>query len=163
MTNKKILTLPGVLTRVRAARRAGKTVVTTNGCFDILHPGHIHYLESAKKLGDLLIVGVNSDASVRGLKGSGRPVNNEKSRMAMLAGLEAVDYVFVFREKDPVAFIRAIRPDVHVKGGDYRGRILEQDAVEENGGKVRLLKFLPGHSTTRVIERILAAYGKSPK
>lgn len=162
MTNRKTLTLRGVLSRVRAARKAGKTVVTTNGCFDLLHPGHVHYLEQAKRMGDLLIVGVNSDASVRANKGSGRPVNDEKSRMAMLAGLSAVDYVFVFREKDPIRFINAIRPDVHVKGGDYRGRILEQDAVEKNHGRVRLLKFLPGHSTTRIIGRIVKAYG-NPK
>ncbi|MFH0921995.1 MAG: adenylyltransferase/cytidyltransferase family protein [Fibrobacterota bacterium] len=163
MTNRKILTLPGVLARVRVARKAGHTIVTTNGCFDLLHPGHAQYLAAAKKLGTLLFVGVNSDASVRANKGPGRPVNNEQSRMAMLAALSAVDGVFVFREKDPIRFIEAIRPNIHVKGGDYQGRILEQDAVERSGGRVRLLTFLPGHSTTRLIARIVRASGRKKR
>jgi len=159
MTKNKILSLAGVVSRVRKARKAGKIIVTTNGCFDLLHPGHVHYLEKAKALGDLLIVGVNSDDSVRKNKEKGRPINPEKTRLAMLAGLVAVDYVFAFREKDPIRFLNAIRPDIHVKGGDYRGRILEQDTVEKNHGRVRLLKFLPGHSTTRTIARILRTCG----
>jgi len=157
--NKKILPLSGILARVKAARRQGKRIVTTNGCFDILHPGHLAYLSQARGLGDLLIVGVNSDQSVRRNKEKGRPINSEATRTAMLAGLSAVDYVFVFGQKDPRPFLKRIKPDIHVKGGDYRGRILEQDVVEQNGGKVKLLKLVPGVSTTALIRKIVRVFG----
>jgi glycerol-3-phosphate cytidylyltransferase len=161
--NGKILPLRKILARAAAARRQGKKIVTTNGCFDILHPGHLAYLSQARKLGGLLIVGVNSDASVRANKEKGRPINSEETRAAMLAGLAAVDYVFVFDEKDPKAFLRKIKPDIHVKGGDYRGRILEEDVVEENGGRVRLLKLVPGASTTALIRKIVRLYGRKAR
>lgn len=156
---KKVLSLSGVVAKVRAARRQKKKIVTTNGCFDILHVGHVTYLEQARQQGDLLIVGVNSDASVRENKDSGRPINGEKARAAMLAGLEAVNYVFIFNEKDPRRFLGRIKPDVHIKGGDYQGRILEQDIVEQHGGRVKLLRFVPGFSTTSMIEKIVRVYG----
>jgi D-glycero-beta-D-manno-heptose 1-phosphate adenylyltransferase len=155
----KILRLPEILARVRQARRRRKRIVTTNGCFDILHIGHLTYLTEARAQGDVLIVGVNSDASVRSLKEKGRPINSQKVRAAMLAGLCAVDYVFVFNERDPRAFLAKIKPDVHAKGGDYRGRILEQDVVEKNGGRVALLKMVPGASTTALIRKIARVYG----
>lgn len=154
---EKVLPLAAVLERVAEARKQGLKIVTTNGCFDLLHLGHAETLREARALGDRLIVGVNSDRTVRALKGPLRPVNPESARARVLAALEAVNWVFVFDEPDPIRFIEAIRPDIHAKGGDYRGRILEQDAVERNGGRVRLLPFVPGFSTTELINRIAGA------
>jgi D-glycero-beta-D-manno-heptose 1-phosphate adenylyltransferase len=159
----KFLSLPKILANVRAARELGKRIVTTNGCFDILHLGHLNYLTKARALGDLLIVGVNSDRSVRANKEPGRPLHREKIRARMLAGLSAVDYVFVFGEKDPRGFLSKIRPDIHVKGGDYHGRILEQGVVEKYGGRVKLLGLVPGVSTTALIRKIVRVYGKRDK
>jgi glycerol-3-phosphate cytidylyltransferase len=139
-------------------RLSGKRVVTTNGCFDLMHPGHIEYLEEARSLGDTLFVAVNSDSSVKENKGDLRPVNNETDRCRMVASLQCVDRVFVFNEKDPRNFIKLIKPAIHVKGGDYSGRLIEQDAVEESGGIVRLLRFVNGFSTTALISRIAKAY-----
>lgn len=155
---EKVLTLPAVLERVADARKQGLKIVTTNGCFDLLHLGHAEYLREARALGDRLVVGVNSDRSVRSLKGPRRPVNDETARARLLAALEAVNWVFVFDEPDPIRFINAIKPDIHAKGGDYQGRLLEQDAVEQHGGRVRLLGLLPGFSTTDLIGRIAGAY-----
>jgi rfaE bifunctional protein nucleotidyltransferase chain/domain len=134
-------------------RAAGKTLVTTNGCFDIIHAGHIQYLYEAAAMGDILVVGVNSDDTVRGLKGEGRPLQSEQDRCRILAALEMVDCAFVFREADPRQFLAVLRPDVHVKGGDYTTDIIEKDVVESHGGVVRTVSFLKDHSTTSLIRR----------
>ncbi len=144
--------LPGILAE---ARQRNERVVMTNGCFDILHAGHVAYLEEAKSLGDRLIVAVNDDASVRRLKGGGRPVNPLEDRMLVLAGLAAVDWVVPFHEDTPAALIAAMLPDVLVKGGDYRPEdIAGSRAVLDNGGEVRVLAFLDGRSTSGIIERL---------
>lgn len=138
-------------------RSQGKTVVFTNGCFDILHIGHVSYLEAAKKLGDVLIVGVNSDDSVRRLKGASRPVNSELDRAALLSALRAVDYACIFEEDTPLNLITLLRPDILVKGGDYTPEtIVGGDIVRGHGGSVVVLPFVEGKSTSLIIERINA-------
>ncbi len=142
---------------VRDARERGERIVMTNGCFDILHAGHVTYLEEAKSLGDRLIVAVNDDASVKRLKGASRPVNALEDRMLVLAGLAAVDWVVPFADDTPAALIESVMPDVLVKGGDYAPEeIAGGKAVLENGGEVRVLRFRDGHSTTKIIERLKA-------
>jgi D-beta-D-heptose 7-phosphate kinase/D-beta-D-heptose 1-phosphate adenosyltransferase len=144
-----------LLREVAAARAQGARIVMTNGCFDVLHPGHVAYLEEARRLGDRLIVAVNDDASVTRLKGDSRPVNPLAARMAVLAGLAAVDWVVPFSGPTPAGLIAEVRPDVLVKGGDYRPeQIAGHDAVVAAGGEVRVLGFVPGHSTSAVIARI---------
>jgi D-beta-D-heptose 7-phosphate kinase/D-beta-D-heptose 1-phosphate adenosyltransferase len=145
----------GVVARVARARRAGSRVVFTNGCFDVLHRGHVGYLTEARRLGDLLVVAVNSDESVRRLKGQGRPVNPVEDRVAVLAALSCVDHVVVFTQDNPAELLAAIRPDVYVKGGDYRPELIpEADLVRRLGGEVRTLSYLPDRSTSAIIERI---------
>lgn len=140
---------------VREAKARGERVVMTNGCFDILHAGHVAYLEEAKSLGDRLVVAVNDDDSVRRLKGESRPVNALEDRMAVLAGLAAVDWVVAFAADTPAELVRAVLPDVLVKGGDYEpAQIVGADAVIENGGEVRALGLKPGRSTSGLIETI---------
>jgi len=141
---------------LQTARLAGEKVVLTNGCFDILHPGHVHYLQQAKEFGNRLVVLVNSDESVRRLKGQGRPVNSLEYRMAILAALECVDWVAAFDEDTPRNVICRLLPDVLVKGGDYAdiSAIAGHDCVLANGGEVRLLNFVEGFSTTAVIEKL---------
>ena len=144
-----------VLSRLAKCRAAGQRIVMTNGCFDLLHPGHIRYLQQAAKLGDLLIVAVNDDDSVRRLKGAGRPVNTVEDRMAVLAALEAVDFVLPFSEDTPERLIDLVAPDTLVKGGDYTvEQIAGHESVLARGGDVIILDFVPGHSTTEMIERI---------
>ena len=144
-----------VLSRLAKCRAAGQRIVMTNGCFDLLHPGHIRYLQQAAKLGDLLIVAVNDDDSVRRLKGAGRPVNTVEDRMAVLAALEAVDFVLPFSEDTPERLIDVVAPDTLVKGGDYTvEQIAGHESVLARGGDVIILDFVPGHSTTEMIERI---------
>jgi rfaE bifunctional protein nucleotidyltransferase chain/domain len=145
------------LAAIVAGRRGrGERVVFTNGCFDLLHIGHTRYLEAARALGDLLVVGVNSDASVRSLnKGSGRPVVPQGQRAEVLAALACVDYVVVFDEPDPAALLASLQPDVLVKGGDWApDRIVGREAVEARGGTVRTIPLVPGISTTVLVERI---------
>lgn len=143
-----------LLTLVAAARARGETVVMTNGCFDVLHVGHVKYLEAARKLGDVLIVAVNDDDSVRRLKGPSRPVNPCEDRMRVLAGLRSVDWVVPFSEDTPARLIGRVLPDLLVKGGDYKPeQIAGYDVVTANGGRVVVLDFHAGYSTTRVIER----------
>jgi len=133
----------------------GKCLVFTNGCFDILHPGHVHYLQAAKSLGDILIVGLNDDASVRRLKGVGRPLNTLADRACLLAALKPVDLVVPFPEDTPLALILALRPDVLVKGGDYAAdEIVGACEVRGWGGQVTTIPFIEGHSTTSLISRI---------
>ncbi len=142
-------------------------MIFTNGCFDLLHLGHVRYLQAARALGDLLVVGVNSDASTRALKGAGRPLVPQEDRAEVLAALACVDYVTIFEEVTAVALVEALRPDVYVKGGDYAApnaasqpdaihyaRLPEAAPVLAYGGQVRLIPYLPGHSTTALIERI---------
>ncbi len=133
----------------------GKKVVFTNGCFDILHRGHAAYLEQAKSLGDFLVVGVNSDDSVRKLKGEGRPVNNENDRAYLLEMLKPVDFVIIFNEETPYELIKSINPDFLVKGGDWKeDEIVGSDIVRKNGGKVMSLKFIDNYSTTGIMKKI---------
>jgi len=133
----------------------GKKTVFTNGCFDILHRGHVEYLNQARDLGDLLIVALNSDASTTRLKGPGRPVNSEKDRALVLASLSCVDYVTFFDEATPVETLEILRPDIHTKGGDYRiSDLPEKNTIESYGGKIVILPFVAGKSTTGIIEKM---------
>ncbi|HEX7313344.1 MAG TPA: D-glycero-beta-D-manno-heptose 1-phosphate adenylyltransferase [Pyrinomonadaceae bacterium] len=154
----KVILERGELLRVRAWLRAeGRRLVFTNGCFDILHVGHVRYLAAARCLGDALLVAVNSDQSVRALKGEGRPVMNEAERAEMLAALEAVDLVTVFDDESPRKLIAELLPDVLVKGGDYAlDEIHGREEVEAAGGQVLALPFVEGASTTGIIERVKA-------
>lgn len=145
----------------RKAGLEGSKVVFTNGCFDILHRGHVEYLRSASGLGTILIVGVNSDLSVRRVKGDRRPIIPLEDRMAVLASLEFVDYVVSFEEDTPGQLIDAIVPDVLVKGGDWqRTEVVGRETVERNGGRVEIIDFLEGYSTRGIIEKIAAMYGQ---
>lgn len=151
----KIYTLPQLLNKVASLRITGNTIAFTNGCFDILHEGHIFSLSEAAKEADFLIVGVNSDASVRKLKGPERPVNNQQTRSLVLASLLIVDAVIIFDEDTPYQLISAIKPDVLVKGGDYTiDRVVGSDVVLSYGGKVIITPFIQGFSTTGLIEKI---------
>ncbi|GAA5512850.1 bifunctional protein HldE [Deinococcus carri] len=155
----KVLDREAVLTRIAALRDQGRRVVFTNGCFDLLHRGHITYLNQAKALGDVLVVGLNDDASVRRLKGASRPINPTEDRAQVLAALSCVDLIVPFTEDTPAALIEALRPDVYVKGGDYtRETLPEAPLVESLGGEVRLLPYLDDRSTTGIIERVRRAY-----
>ncbi len=150
-----LVELPELLVLVAEAKARGERIVFTNGCFDILHAGHVSYLEEAKSCGDRLIVAVNDDASVTRLKGPGRPVTPLEDRMAVLAGLAAVDWVVAFSEDTPARVIEQVLPDVLVKGGDYRvDQIAGADTVQRNGGEVRVLGFKPGRSTTALIDSL---------
>ncbi len=136
-------------------RDEGRRVVFTNGCFDILHRGHVSYLAQARELGDVLVVGLNSDASVQRLKGPSRPVNSEDDRAAVLDALRAVDYVCLFHEDTPLELISTCLPNVLVKGGDYDANsVVGADVVRSHGGEVRILPFVPGKSTSAIIEKI---------
>ncbi|SJZ46854.1 glycerol-3-phosphate cytidylyltransferase [Cetobacterium ceti] len=142
-------------TIVEELKKQGKKVVFTNGCFDILHVGHLTYLNEAKRQGDILIVGVNSDSSVKRLKGESRPINNEIDRGEMLCGLKAVDYTVIFHEDTPMELIDELKPSIHVKGGDYKKEDLpETKIVEKHGGEVRILGFVEGKSTTNIVKKI---------
>lgn len=152
---RKILGRAALRRRLGSLRRAGMRIVLTNGCFDLLHPGHVRYLRAARQLGDLLVVAVNSDASVRRLKGPSRPLVPEADRCEVLAALEMVDYVVVFDEDTPAELIAALVPDVLVKGGDWvPDRIVGADVVRAHGGVVRSLPFARGYSTTALVQRI---------
>ena len=150
-----VLTLEQTIVQFARQKRNGRRVVFTNGCFDLLHPGHIRILESARALGDILIVGINSDASVRTLKGPGRPVISALERAEILASLECVDAVLIFDEPTPQRVIAALLPDVLVKGGDWPGdQIVGREEVEAAGGKVLRVDVLPGFSTTDILKKI---------
>ena len=152
----KIKTREELKLTIDEARRQGKKIVTTNGCFDILHVGHLRYLQQAKEQGDILIVAINSDESVRAIKGDKRPLVPEDERAEVLAALECVDYVMIFPELDPIQFLHDLRPDIHVKGGDYKlDQVIERETVESLGGEMRLIPGAPGKSTTNLIERIV--------
>jgi rfaE bifunctional protein nucleotidyltransferase chain/domain len=146
--------LPAWRARLREQHRK---LVVTNGCFDLLHTGHVTYLETARNLGDALVVGMNSDAAVRELKGPDRPVNNESDRALVLAALESLTGVCIFNERTATRFLAAVQPDIYVKGGDYTLDTLNKDerrTVEEAGGKIVIIPFVPGKSTTALLQKI---------
>lgn len=150
-----LLTLEEARARRETLRRQGKTLVFTNGHFDLLHVGHLDYLEKARALGDALFVGVNGDASTRRLKGEGRPIAPAGQRARLLAALKPVDAAIIFEADTAAEMLLALKPEIYVKGGDYAEKPLpERAAVESYGGRVELIEYLPGHSTTRLIKRI---------
>lgn len=156
---KKIVFSSELKTIVESLKNQNKKIVTTNGVFDVLHIGHIRYLKEAKKLGNILIVAVNSDSSVKKIKGPKRPLNNENDRAEALASLECVNFVVIFNEENPIKFLEKIKPNIHVKGGDYKiSQIIEKDAVEKNHGKIVLIPEVKGYSTTDLIKRIAELY-----
>lgn len=153
--SSKIVSLENLSSLCDSLKASGKKIVSTNGCFDILHLGHLQYLEKARELGDVLICAVNSDASVKLLKGPSRPIHSEAIRAQQLASLESVDYVVIFTESTPEAILEKIRPHFHVKGGDYDPEKLPERAiVEKHGGKVVCVPFTPGFSTSHLIEKL---------
>jgi len=155
--HEKIISLEQLPAWRESLREAGKRLVVTNGCFDLLHVGHVIYLEQAAALGDLLLVGCNGDESVRQLKGEGRPLNPEADRALVLSALESVGSVVVFPERRAEDFLRLAKPDVYVKGGDYTPETLdagERVAVESGGGEIVIIPFVPGKSTTDIIQRM---------
>jgi len=158
------LTLEEAILRFGREKRNGRRVVFTNGCFDLLHPGHIRILEMARELGDVLIVGLNSDASVRQLKGEGRPILPERERAEILAALESVDAVVIFDDPTPREVITRLLPDVLVKGGDWPGdQIVGRDEVEAAGGRVVSIPVVAGYSTSAILRKIREGFGEKPQ
>ncbi|MBU4305005.1 MAG: D-glycero-beta-D-manno-heptose 1-phosphate adenylyltransferase [Candidatus Omnitrophica bacterium] len=155
MTKSKIKRLPALLNTIGELRKKNKKIVFTNGCFDIIHYGHVQYLTEARKQGDVLIVALNSDRSVKKLKGDSRPIIPQKERAGVVAALANVDFVVIFDELTPLKLIKKIKPDILVKGADWsQGAIAGSDTVEKYGGKVIRARFLKGISTTSIIEKI---------
>ncbi|MBQ9312735.1 MAG: D-glycero-beta-D-manno-heptose 1-phosphate adenylyltransferase [Bacteroidales bacterium] len=153
----KILDSKDLIAVLENLKMKGKKIVFTNGCFDLLHKGHIDYLSKARELGDVLILGLNTDNSIKRIKGETRPIQDEDSRAFILASLVCVDYVVMFEEDTPYNLINAIKPDVLVKGADYKKEdIVGGDIVEKNGGEVTTIEFLDGYSTTNIIKKIKA-------
>ena len=151
----KLKTLNEIVVILEKFRKNSKKIVFTNGCFDIIHSGHIQYLTEAKALGDILIIGLNSDCSIKKLKGPDRPIIDENNRALVLSALEIVDFVVIFDEETPYNLIKKIKPDILVKGGDWKiSEIVGSDVVLNNGGEVRSLNFREGISTTKIIEKI---------
>jgi rfaE bifunctional protein nucleotidyltransferase chain/domain len=162
LARQKVVDRAELVRWVDAARGRGERVVLTNGCFDLLHLGHVRYLEQAAALGDLLVVGVNADASGRALKGAGRPLVSQAERAEVLAALAAVDLVTIFAEPTAEALVEAVRPDVYVKGGDYRlDELPEAGLARALGGEARVLGLEPGHSTSALVEAIRRG-GRAP-
>jgi rfaE bifunctional protein nucleotidyltransferase chain/domain len=153
----KILTLSALLKKLPSLRRQGKTIAFTNGCFDLMHIGHVKYLEEAGRANRILIIGLNSDTSIRRIKGPSRPIVSQKSRAAVLAALEFVDFVVIFNEDTPTKTIAAIKPDILIKGADWKGKTV---AGQELVKKVEFIKYIPGFSTTNIIEKILKSEKK---
>jgi rfaE bifunctional protein nucleotidyltransferase chain/domain len=154
---KKIISIKDIKAWREDLRKQGKKLVVTNGCFDILHVGHIRYLQNAKEHGDVLLIGLNSDISVRALKGSSRPINPENERAEILAALECVDGVSIFHEVNAVRFLELAKPDIYAKGADYTLEKLNQDErkmVEEFGGRIELISLTPGRSTSNMVKKI---------
>lgn len=160
LDNPKLAVLPEIVARRERWRAEGRRVVLTNGVFDLLHTGHLYYLQKARALGDILVVALNADASVRALKGPTRPVQSEEQRAYALGALACVDAIVIFREPRLTAEIRALRPDIYTKAGDYTLEKLdpgERGALESVGARIEFMPFLPGFSTTQLIARIKAA------
>lgn len=155
----KVKTSAELIPLLAILRASGGKIVFTNGCFDILHPGHTRYLETARSLGDALVVALNSDSSVRGIKGNKRPINSQADRAETLAALTAVDFVTIFDEPDPYRIISELQPDVLVKGGDWPiEKIVGRDIVQARGGRVVAVPYVTGASTTGLIEKIVSLY-----
>ena len=157
MISEKIVPLEELAQRAGKLRAAGKKIVATNGCFDLLHVGHVRYLNAARALGDALIVGINGDQSVRELKGAGRPVNNETDRAEIVAALECVDLVAIFPEIRATRFLELAAPDIYVKGGDYNQETLnaeERQVLSKSGAKIDIVPFEPGYSTSDLLARL---------
>jgi D-glycero-beta-D-manno-heptose 1-phosphate adenylyltransferase len=161
ISNPKILTVEQMRAKRDRLVARGKKLVFTNGCFDILHRGHVTYLTFARNQGDALVVGLNTDASVKSNKGDERPINNEEDRAFILGSLRAVDYIVLFGDKEPKKIIAQILPQVLVKGSDWAHYVSGREVVEANGGQVVLADLVDGKSTTGTIERILKVYGKA--
>ena len=162
ITMNKIYSRERLKKKIDLLRKEGKKIVFTNGCFDILHVGHTRYLEEARKQGDVLVLGLNSDESVRSLKGQKRPIISENERAGVVAALESVDFVTIFPELTPLELIEYLKPDVLVKGGDWKEEeVVGRKSVEKWGGRVIIIPEIKGSSTTNVIEKILEAYGKN--
>ncbi|HDS31055.1 MAG TPA: D-glycero-beta-D-manno-heptose 1-phosphate adenylyltransferase [Firmicutes bacterium] len=158
---KKIISRDEASRIGRELRSSGKKLVFTNGCFDLLHPGHVDLLIRARMLGDVLMVGLNTDDSVRRLKGEKRPVLDEETRSKMLAAIEVVDYVVLFDEDTPIELIKSVMPSVLVKGGDYTSdRVVGREFVLERGGKVEILPLVEGYSTSSLLEKLLELTGE---
>src|SRR5215469_9902988 len=158
--NMKIIDMDELAKRAKKLRAVGRKLVATNGCFDLLHVGHVRYLQAARALGDLLAVGLNGDGSVRELKGPGRPINNEKDRAEVLAALECVDLVTIFPDALATRFISASMPAVYVKGGDYSSETLnpkELAALKDVGAEIRIIPFEKGYSTSSLMEQVRKA------
>lgn len=158
--NSKIVPLEQLQTRAAEIRAAGKTLVATNGCFDILHVGHVRYLQAARALSDVLIVGVNGDASARELKGPGRPINNENDRAEVVAALDAVNLVTIFPDVRATRFLELARPTIYVKGGDYTIDSLnesERKVLEQVGAEIRIIPFEKGYSTSSLLQKLTSA------
>ncbi len=155
MGEEKIVARETLASLLEEHRRQGRRIVFTNGCFDILHAGHVRYLAQARRLGDVLIVALNTDRSVRAIKGPDRPVVGQEERAFVVAGLESVDYVTFFDDKTPLSLIEALQPDILVKGGDWKAdNVVGGDVVRSRGGDVVVLPYLEGASTTNIIEKI---------
>jgi D-glycero-beta-D-manno-heptose 1-phosphate adenylyltransferase len=157
MMQAKIIDMNELAQRARELRASGKKLVATNGCFDLLHVGHVRYLQAARGLGDVLAVGLNGDRSVRELKGTGRPINNEGDRAGVLAALESVDFVAIFPEVRAVQFILAAQPAIYAKGGDYTSEALnaeERAALQEVGAEIRIIPFEKGYSTSLLLKQL---------
>ncbi len=145
---------------IMAYKELGKRIVFTNGCFDILHVGHVRCLEQARILGDILVVGLNSDQSIRNLKGDRRPINSLDDRAGVLCGLECVDFITQFTQSTPIELLKVVLPDIYVKGGDYkRVDLLETSIVESIGGMVKVIPYISGRSTSNIIQKVLRVYG----
>lgn len=159
MYKNKIMTLDSATNECSRLKQSGKRIVFTNGCFDILHPGHTRYLSAARRWGDFLVVAVNSDASVRAIKGPKRPILDEHARAELVAALQCVDMVLIFEEDNPLRLIRTLLPDILVKGGDWaEDDIIGADVVRSEGGEVKRIPFETGFSTTGIIDTILKRY-----
>ena len=159
MSGSKVKKLSSLKRIAVALKKKGRKIVFTNGCFDILHYGHVMYLEKARRTGDCLIVGINSDLSVKRIKGPNRPVVNEFDRARVLAGLESVDFVVIFNEETPLKLIQALKPDLLIKGSDWKNKgIVGSDFVKTYGGKVLTIKLAKGRSTTNLIKKIAKTY-----
>jgi rfaE bifunctional protein nucleotidyltransferase chain/domain len=159
-SGSKLKPLDDLIASRAAWRDAGKTVVWTNGCFDLLHAGHIRSFRDARALGDILIVGINSDASVRAIKGDTRPLIDQNDRAELLSALEMIDYVTIFDEPTPIAALSRLRPDIHCKGAEYADGarpVPERETVLAYGGQLRFLPFYPGRSTSELVQRIVAS------
>ena len=155
-SQKKILTLHSLKKIIQKLRRQGNVIAFTNGCFDILHLGHVSYLEAAKKKNRILIVGLNGDRSIGKIKGNGRPIIGQKERAAVLAALTCVYYLTIFNEPTPIKVIETLKPDVLVKGADWKGKhVVGADVVKSRGGRVEFIRYVKGLSTTQIIQKII--------